>query len=50
MALVNILNVNVLDNPSHFLNPFQFEITFECLQELQDGMTTFFLHSFLSSN
>ncbi len=47
MALVNILNVNVLDNPSHFLNPFQFEITFECLQELQDGMKPFPLHSSL---
>ena len=30
----------VLDNPTCFLNPFQFEITFECLQELDDG--TFF--------
>jgi histone chaperone ASF1 len=27
----------VLDNPTNFLNPFQFEITFECLQELDDG-------------
>jgi histone chaperone ASF1 len=27
----------VLDNPTCFLNPFQFEITFECLQELDDG-------------
>lgn len=38
MALVNIINVNVLDNPTSFLNPFQFDITFECEQELQDGM------------
>lgn len=29
----------VLDNPTSFLNPFQFEITFECLQELDDGMS-----------
>lgn len=28
----------VLDNPTNFLNPFQFEITFECLQELDEGM------------
>jgi len=28
----------VLDNPTCFLNPFQFEITFECLQELDDDL------------
>jgi hypothetical protein len=28
---------SVLDNPTSFLNPFQFEITFECLQELDEG-------------
>jgi len=28
----------VLDNPTSFLNPFQFEITFECLQELEDDL------------
>jgi hypothetical protein len=27
----------VLDNPTNFQNPFSFEITFECLQELDDG-------------
>jgi histone chaperone ASF1 len=37
MALVNITNVMVMDNPTSYLNPFQFEVTFECLQELQDG-------------
>ena len=37
MTLVNIIQVTVLDNPTAFTNPFQFEITFECLQELQDG-------------
>jgi hypothetical protein len=31
----------VLDNPTCFLNPFQFEITFECLQELDDGTFQF---------
>ena len=31
----------VLDNPTCFLNPFQFEITFECLQELDDGRLLF---------
>lgn len=28
----------VLDNPTSFTNPFQFEITFECLQELDDDL------------
>jgi histone chaperone ASF1 len=37
MALVNILNVVVHDNPTVFTNPLQFEITFQCEQELQDG-------------
>jgi len=37
MALVNIINVTVMDNPTAFTNPFQFEVTFECLQELPDG-------------
>lgn len=26
-----------MDNPSPFLNPFQFEITFECIEELKEG-------------
>ncbi len=37
MAKVNICDVTVLDNPSPFKNPFQFEITFECLEDLKDG-------------
>jgi hypothetical protein len=32
MTLINVTNVQVLDNPTKFTNPFQFEITFECLQ------------------
>jgi len=38
MSLVNLLNMVVLDNPTTFSNPFQFEITFECLQELDDDL------------
>ena len=37
MAKVNIVNVVVLDNPSPFYNPFQFEITFEALEDLSEG-------------
>lgn len=38
MAKVHIINVAVLDNPSAFLNPFQFEITFECVEDLQEDL------------
>lgn len=38
MSVVNILSVQVLDNPSKFTNPLQFEITFECLNELEQGI------------
>lgn len=40
MSAVNITNVAVLDNPSAFLNPFQFEISYECLASLKDGNST----------
>lgn len=38
MAKVNITDVMVLDNPSPFRNPFQFEITFECLENLPEDL------------
>ncbi|PKA56956.1 Histone chaperone ASF1B [Apostasia shenzhenica] len=38
MSAVNITNVTVLDNPSAFLNPFQFEISYECLVPLTDDL------------
>lgn len=37
MAKVQLCNIVVMDNPSPFLNPFQFEITFECIEELREG-------------
>ena len=37
MAKVQLENVAVLDNPSAFLNPFQFKVTFECIEELKEG-------------
>lgn len=37
MAQVQVQCVNVLDNPSLFTNPFQFELTFECLENLESG-------------
>jgi hypothetical protein len=43
MAKVHILNVTVHNNPAPFFTPFQFEIHFECLEELQDGnISTFY--------
>ncbi|RWW29614.1 hypothetical protein GW17_00005853 [Ensete ventricosum] len=36
MSAVNITNVTVLDNPTAFLSPFQFEISYECLIPLED--------------
>ncbi|KAM6567221.1 hypothetical protein CsatA_026349 [Cannabis sativa] len=36
MSAVSITNVTVLDNPSSFLKPFQFEISYECLTPLKD--------------
>ena len=38
MAKVQITNVTVLDNPSPFQNPIQFEITFECIEDLSDDL------------
>eukprot|EP00741_Cyanophora_paradoxa_P014975 tig00020830_g14448.t1 len=38
MACVNLLKVDVLDNPTTFLNPYQFEICYECLRELPDDL------------
>ena len=35
---MNIIDVSVLNNPGTFTSPFQFEVTFECIQELQDDL------------
>lgn len=43
MSLVNIINIQVLDNPTLFTNPFNFEITFECNAELKDGKYKIFM-------
>jgi hypothetical protein len=37
MALVRVTNVDVLNNPAHFLDPMQFEITFEAQMDLPEG-------------
>ena len=38
MAKVHIINVGVQNNPAPFYTPLQFEIHFECLEELQDDL------------
>lgn len=37
MSVVSLLGVKLLNNPAPFLAPYQFEITFECLEQLQKG-------------
>lgn len=37
MSLVNLLNIAVQNNPANFLDPFIFEITFECYAALAEG-------------
>lgn len=37
MAYVTLTNITVLDNPTAFTNPFQFEVTFECAHALEAG-------------
>lgn len=38
MSIVSLLNVQVLNNPAKFLEPYRFEITFECLEPLKDDL------------
>ena len=38
MAAINVTNVRVVNSPAPFTDPFQFEITFECLSSLQEDI------------
>ncbi|KAH8819455.1 ASF1 like histone chaperone-domain-containing protein [Xylogone sp. PMI_703] len=38
MSVVSLLGVNVLKNPAKFTDPYEFEITFECLESLQKDL------------
>lgn len=40
MSVVSLLGVKIVNNPAPFLAPYQFEITFECLEQLQKGKQT----------
>jgi len=37
MSVVSLLGVNVMDNPAKFTDKYSFEITFECLEQLEKG-------------
>jgi histone chaperone ASF1 len=37
MSVVSLLGVEVKNNPAPFDAPYEFEITFECLEQLQKG-------------
>ena len=37
MSVVSLLGVKILNNPAAFTASYQFEITFECLEQLQKG-------------
>jgi histone chaperone ASF1 len=41
MSVVSLLGVEVLNNPAKFGDPYEFEITFECLESLQKGLLSF---------
>jgi len=40
MSVVSLLGVKVLKNPAKFSDPYHFEVTFECLEQLQKGTST----------
>jgi len=40
MSVVEILDVTVHKNPAPYLSPFEFEITFECREQLRESSGT----------
>ena len=38
MSIVSLLGIKVLNNPAKFTDPYEFEITFECLEPLQKDL------------
>ncbi|SCU96361.1 LAFA_0G05930g1_1 [Lachancea sp. 'fantastica'] len=38
MSIVSLLGINVLNNPAKFADPYEFEITFECLEPLKKDL------------
>lgn len=44
MAKVHVCNVLVLDNPSSFMSKLEFEITFECIEDLPEDLVKHFYY------
>lgn len=38
MSIVSLLGIEVLNNPARFADPYEFEITFECLEPLKEDL------------
>ncbi|CUM67510.1 uncharacterized protein PRCAT00005209001 [Priceomyces carsonii] len=38
MSIVSLLGIEVLNNPAKFTDPYEFEITFECLEPLREDL------------
>ncbi|KAL9121779.1 MAG: hypothetical protein Q9187_001667 [Circinaria calcarea] len=38
MSIISLLGVKVLNNPANFSDPYEFEITFECLEQLHKDL------------
>ncbi|CAI4034312.1 hypothetical protein SMKI_10G0990 [Saccharomyces mikatae IFO 1815] len=38
MSIVSLLGIKVLNNPARFTDPYEFEITFECLESLKHDL------------
>ncbi|ODQ79242.1 hypothetical protein BABINDRAFT_14212 [Babjeviella inositovora NRRL Y-12698] len=38
MSIISLLGINVLSNPARFTDPYEFEITFECLEPLKEDL------------
>lgn len=38
MSIVSLLGIEVLNNPARFTDPYEFEITFECLEPLKEDL------------
>ena len=43
MSLINIIDIQVENNPDAFLSPIRMNITFECLEEIKDEIGITFL-------
>lgn len=43
MSVVSLLGVQVNNNPSKFTDKYEFEITFECLEQLEKGTAVAFV-------